>query len=61
MMNLDEMNAVKGLMHYLEKSAPKELDIDFDVTIGDSNGDCLGRIVRVDGAAYQFLSPEETR
>jgi hypothetical protein len=61
MMNLQELHAVQGVLHYLDKNVPKDLDIDFDVTIGDSNGDTLGRIARVGGDEYQFLGPDEVR
>lgn len=59
MMNLAELNTIQGVLSYLHNRVPEDLDIDFDVTVGDSNGDVLGHIRRVDGGGYQFFGPNE--
>jgi hypothetical protein len=50
-MTEQELNIIKGLMHYLNSDFSQELDA--EVKIGDSNGDTLGVIVR-DGVEYKF-------
>jgi hypothetical protein len=50
-MTEEELNAVKGLMHYLNDQFTK--DFDAEIKVGDSNGDTLGVIVR-DGVEYKF-------
>ncbi len=53
MLNENEINAVKGLMHYLNTQF--DGDLAADVSVIDSNGETLCRIKRVDDTEYQFL------
>lgn len=48
----NELNTIKGFVRYL--NATPQGDLDFEVAIGDSNGDEVGRITRRDGQ-YVFV------
>lgn len=51
MLTEKELNALQGLMHYLNSSAHAELA--FDINVADSNGDVLGMLTLSDGE-YRF-------
>ena len=52
MMNEAELNAIKGLMHYLNDK--DHADLAFDVDVVDSNGDVLCRLKMCD-TEYQMI------
>lgn len=54
MINEAELNAIKGLMHYLNDKLSDSADLSFDVKAIDSNGDVLVRLERIDNE-YQLL------
>lgn len=59
MINESEINAIKGLMHYLNGNLGSDKsDLSFDVTIIDSNGETVGRVENVGGDEYQLLFGE---
>jgi hypothetical protein len=55
MINEAELNAIKGLVHYLNYSDGSESDLAFDVSIIDPNGETLARIERQAAQDYQLL------
>ena len=54
MINEAELNAIKGLMHYLNEKDGSAVDLAFDVDVVDSNGETLCRIRRCD-TEYQVI------
>jgi hypothetical protein len=57
MINEKELNAIKGVMHYLNSTLESDsaADLAFDVNVIDSNGDTIVRIERVGDFEYQLL------
>jgi hypothetical protein len=53
----DDLNAVKGLIHYLSQNIhPTNNDLSVEVVIVDSNGEQLGRVeYNADVSRYVFM------
>lgn len=59
MINESEINAIKGLIHYLNTNGERHShDLSFDVKVIDPNGETLARIESVGGGEYQLLFGE---
>jgi hypothetical protein len=56
MLNDNDLNKLKGLLHYLnEQDNRAQSDLTFDVTIVDSNGDNVGKVEPFGESDYQFV------
>jgi hypothetical protein len=60
MINEKELNAIKGLLHYLNTTLAVErsANLSFDVKVIDTNGETVARIENYGGDEYQLLFGE---
>lgn len=58
-LNINELNVIKGLLHYLNHAGVGDLDA--EVALGDSNGERVGTVRQQDGEYMFFYDIKEDR